>query len=369
MKTFHIRFYEDRKIFFAISLSIIAIGIIFNFIFGADLDINFKGGALVTYSYSGDVNSGDVENIVQDASGRNVSVQISKDMTSSDNAANLATISFSGTGTLSLDTQQAITAALNAKYPDAAFTVKETNSVDATMGASFFIKCLVAVIITFILLDLYIALRFRKIGGMAAGMFAIVALLHDVAMVYFTFIIFRISIDANFIAVVLTILGYSLNDTIVIYDRIRENRRLFGPKTGADVLVNTSINQTFTRSVYTALCVVMSIATVLVIGLIYNLSSVTTFALPMMIGVVSGAYSSICIAGPLYVMWEKHKQKVRATSLPQKAAAQPERFSADTHEELPEAEEKDLSARKSAAGTQNAAKKPTAKKKSKKRKR
>lgn len=140
---------------------------------------------------------------------------------------------------------------------------------------------------------------------MAAGTMAIIALLHDVAMVYFTFVIFQYPINDNFIAVVLTILGYSLNDTIIIYDRIRENRRLLGPKTPYSVLVNTSINQTFTRSLYTAGCTFTAIAIVFIVGQVYGLTSVVTFALPMMVGVVTGCYSSVCIAGPLYVMWGK----------------------------------------------------------------
>ena len=88
------------------------------------------------------------------------------------------------------------------------------------MGTKFFAKCLVAVALAAVLLVIYVALRFRKIGGMSAGVMAVIALVHDVLMVYFTFVIFRFPIDDNFIAVVLTILGYSLNDTIVIYDRV-----------------------------------------------------------------------------------------------------------------------------------------------------
>lgn len=311
MKAFHIGFYENRKIYFSISIGIMLIGLIFNVIFGTQLDIQFKGGAVLKYAYTGAVEASKVETAVQSAVKRDVSVLINSDVKSagSSDVKNNVTISFAGTDSLSLDNQKAVQKALDTAYPNAKFDLVTSNSVNPTMGQSFFAKCIVAVLIAFLLLDIYIAFRFRKIGGMAAGIFAIVALLHDVAMVYFTFIIFRIPLNDNFIAVVLTILGYSLNDTIVIYDRIRENRRLLGAKTEYGTLVDTSINQTLTRSLYTAGCTFVSIAIVFIVGTFYNLSSVTTFALPMMVGVVTGCYSSICIAGPLYVMWENHKLK------------------------------------------------------------
>lgn len=314
MKTFHIGFYENRKIFFSISIGIMVIGLIFNVIFGTQLDIQFKGGAMVKYSYSGEIDSSKVEQAAENAVKRDASVTVNKDVKSAsgDETLNNVTLTFSGNNSLSLADQKTLSSVMSSTYPNANFKLVTSNSVNPSMGQSFFAKCLVAVLIAFILLDIYIAFRFRKIGGMAAGMFAIVALLHDVAMVYFTFVIFRIPLNDNFIAVILTILGYSLNDTIVIYDRIRENRRLMGLKAGYGVLVNTSINQTLTRSLNTAGCTFAAITTVFVVGAFYNLSSVTTFALPMMVGIITGCYSSICIAGPLYVMWENHKVKLLA---------------------------------------------------------
>lgn len=325
MRTFQMKFYENRKIFFTISLGIMAIGLLFNFIFGVKLDINFRGGAMIKYSYSGEISAPTVTSVVEKTVNRSVSTAISQDIKSAAGGQTLnnATLSFVGTDSLTPDDQKAIQAALSKEYPSANFQIVESNSVNATMGQSFFLKCLVAVLITFLLLDFYIAVRFRKIGGTAAAVFAIVALLHDVLMVYFTFVLFRIPLDANFIAVVLTILGYSLNDTVVVYDRIRENRRLLGLKAGYGSLVNISINQTFSRSVYTAFTTFMAVAVVFVVASFYHLTSVTTFALPMMIGVVSGAYSSICIAGPLYVMWEQHKTKEKAAKLTSVGSSEP----------------------------------------------
>lgn len=316
MKTFSIRFFEHRKLYFGISIGIMLIGLIFNFINGTKLDINFKGGAVIKYSYTGTINQDEVASIVKQSTGKDASVLILGNVksTGSSETKNNASISFAGSEALSVDKQQALAKALTAKYPNAGFTVVESNSVNPTMGHQFLLKCLASVLLAFLLLVIYIALRFRKIGGAAAGVMAIIALLHDVAMVYFTFVIFQFPLDANFIAVVLTILGYSLNDTIIIYDRIRENRRLLGPKTPYSVLVNTSINQTFTRSLYTAGCTFAAIAIVFIVAQMFGLMTVVTFALPMMVGVVTGCYSSVCIAGPLYVMWESHKAAKKAAA-------------------------------------------------------
>lgn len=313
MKKFNIKFYQHRKIYFAISLGLFAIGLIFNLVFGTELDINFRGGALVEYSYTGEVEQEVVDQAVEDAIGRAVSVTLTDGIggTASQDQ-NTLTISLAGSDGISLDEQKAIAENLSKSYPDIEFSLMQSSSVPPTMGAKFFAKCLVAVALAAILLVIYVALRFRKIGGMSAGVMAVIALVHDVLMVYFTFIIFRFPIDDNFIAVVLTILGYSLNDTIVVYDRVRENRRILGPKVGYEELLDTSINQTLTRSINTSVCTFLAVAVVFIVGSIYGLSSVTTFALPMMIGIVTGCYSSVCLAGPMYVMWQNHKLKKAA---------------------------------------------------------
>ncbi|HIS79792.1 protein translocase subunit SecF [Anaeromassilibacillus sp. An200] len=310
MKKFNIKFYENRKIYFGITIALFAIGIIFNIIFGTTLDIQFKGGAMLDYTYTGEISTSDVESIVEEVTGQNVDIRVYSSMVDTNGAnTNGMSITFAGTDSITVDQQDAISSAILEKYPDSALTIEETSSVDRTVGTSFFAKCLIAVAIAFVLLVIYIAFRFRKIGGASAGIISIIALLHDVLLVYFTFVIFRMPINDNFIAVILTILGYSLNNTIIIYDRIRENRRALGPKAQTSELVNLSINQTLTRSIYTSLCTFVAIGCVYVVGMAYGLTSVTTFALPMMVGILVGCYSSVCITGPLYVMWRNYKDK------------------------------------------------------------
>lgn len=314
MKKYAIRFFENRKIYFSISLVLLGIGLICNFILGTNLDIQFRGGAVMEYTYSGEVDAEKVEALAQSAGSGNAEVRTYENTGGTGDKKNQLSISFSGNMSLSLEEQQKIQEALENEFPDAEFSLTESNSVNPTMGRQFFAKCLIAVAITFVLLVGYVALRFRKIGGASAGVMAILALLHDVAIIYFVFVVFQLPINDTFIAVVLTILGYSLNDTIVLYDRIRENRKLMGPKVSVAELVNASINQTLTRSIHTSVSTFIAIAAVYVVGLIYGLESVTLFALPMMIGVIVGCYSSVCLAGPMYVMWQNHKQKKRSAA-------------------------------------------------------
>ena len=279
---------------------------------GVNLDIQFRGGAIVKYSYTGAIDTDAVADVSEEVSGDSVDVRIYENVQNDGEAAvNHVSISFVGNQSISLENQKKIQESLSAKYPDAGFELVESSSVNPTMGQQFFAKCLIAVAVTFLLLIIYVALRFKKIGGASAGVMAIIALLHDVSIIYFVFVIFRLPINDSFIAVVLTILGYSLNNTIVVYDRVRENRKLMGPKASVEELVDASINQTLTRSINTSLCTFVAIAAVYVVGVIYGLESVSLFALPMMIGVAVGCYSSVCLAGPLYVMWQNHKSKKR----------------------------------------------------------
>ncbi len=311
MKQFNFDFIKNKKIFFSISLGIMLIGIIFNFIFGTQLDIQFTGGAIIKYSYTGDLDESQMEKLIQDKTTEVVEIQLNKNVVSAaDNTIkNNVSVEFGGNDALSVEQQTELSNALEEAFPENHFEQIESSSVNPSMGHTFFWKCMTAIAIASILMVLYVAFRFKKISGLSAGVMALVALIHDVIMVYFTFVIFRLPLDDNFIAVVLMILGYSLNDTIVIYDRIRENRKKLGPKTKVADLVNASINQTLSRTINTSISTVMAIGTVLVVALFFKLDSVVSFALPMMIGVISGCYSTISIAGPLWVMWQEHKEK------------------------------------------------------------
>ena len=177
------------------------------------------------------------------------------------------------------------------------------------MGKEFFGKCLVAMAFAAVLMVVYIAFRFNKIGGWSAGTMCVVALLHDMVWVFGAFLFARIPLNDNFIAAALTILGYSINNTIVVYDRIRENKRLLGGNTPLDELVNVSINQTLKRSVMTTITTMIALVCVCVVALVNGLDSILSFAYPMIIGMIAGLFSSICLAPELWVSWKERSAK------------------------------------------------------------
>ena len=305
-----LNFTGRSKIFFGISLAIILIGIICNVIFGTTLDIQFKGGSVIKYSFVGEIDEAALKDTIQKATPNNtVPFSLAKDKMNdtADAKAFIIDINFSGEQNISIEQQDALSTALETNFKANNFKYLESSTVDAAMGFNFLLKCLTAVVIASVLMVLYVTIRFKNIGGFSAGVMALVALFHDVAMIYFMYVIFRMPIDSNFIAVVLMILGYSLNDTIVIYDRVRENRKLAGPKADVADIFNKSATGVLKRTIWTSVTTLTAIGTVYVVATIFNLDSVQSFALPMMIGVVSGCYSSICIAGPLWVMWKKRK--------------------------------------------------------------
>lgn len=315
MKNKLVRFTKFSKVFFGISLGIILIGIICNFVFGTQLDIQFRGGSYIKYSYVGNVDTDKLKDVIQTNTKQEVTMSISSDILSNSKKGDAYTIrvEFAGTKAISTNEQKKLTQTVQKAFPDNNFKVLEASAIESSMGSKFLLKCLTAVAIASILMVLYVTIRFRKIGGLSAGVMALVALFHDVAMIYFMYIIFQMPIDSNFIAVVLMILGYSLNDTIVIYDRVREERRNFGAKEDIGYVFDYSATKVLRRTIFTSITTLMAIGTVLVVSMIFNISSVTSFALPMMIGVISGCYSSVCIAGPLWVMWQRHKKKAKAS--------------------------------------------------------
>ena len=309
-----IDFVGKKKVFFGLSLAIMLIGLICNFIFGTTLDIQFTGGATLTYSYTVDkdhpIDQEELRSFIQEHTKDKITASFSTDLMG--NTGENVSVQFSGNDSIKTDIQENLTKDLQKKYPDNNFKNLEANSVDASMGFMFLLKCLAAVALASVLMVLYVTIRFKKIGGLSAGVMALVALFHDIAMIYFLYVIFQMPIDSNFIAVVLMILGYSLNDTIVIYDRVREERKLMGRKTDVGTVFNVSATKTLKRTIMTSVTTLSAIMVVYIIAFIFNINSVKSFALPMMIGVISGCYSSICIAGPLWVMWQNKKAARKA---------------------------------------------------------
>ncbi|MGN0602021.1 MAG: protein translocase subunit SecF [Oscillospiraceae bacterium] len=309
-KTIHV--YEHRKIFYTISCVLIAIFAVLTFAIGTNVAIEFKGGTIITYTYEGDIDTKDVEKEVKSSIDESAIVTTGTNFSSDDKTVKLQFASKEG---ISEQKQNQLKEALEKEFADNKLELLESNDVAASNGIHFFFKCLVACVFAAIITIIYIGFRFKKIGGISAGCFAVVALLHDLIMVYGCFVVFRFDINANFMAVLLTILGYSINATIIIYDRIRENRRLYGRKLEMSDLVNKSITQTVGRSIHTNVTTVAAMIIVCIVCSIYGITSIISFAFPLIVGMLAGVYSSNCIAPTLWVMWQKHVEKKKALKL------------------------------------------------------
>lgn len=308
-KTPHINFIGNRKKFYTFSCALIAIVLVFCAVFGVKMDVEFKGGSMVTLSYEGDVDLPSLKSEIGSQLGQSdLTLQTGSDISGNQTL----TVTLPGSQTLTTEQLDDMLTAINEAHPENNFEQNEVSNVNATIGKEFLFKSLVALVAACVLILAYVAFRFRKIGGLKAGSTAIVALLHDMFVVFGVFVILRIPLNGNFIAAVLTILGYSINDTVVIYDRIRENSALYSKKQmGLAELVNLSVNQSFSRSLMTSITTCLALGVVCVVSVIYRLDSIYTFAFPLLFGMVSGVYSTICIATPLWVDWKSKKKAAK----------------------------------------------------------
>ena len=298
-----INFYKNRRNYYIISLLLIVVGIVGIFVRGVKLDITFSGGAKITYNYTGNtLDTAAVEKLVKETLGRDSTVQNASGYESNEQSM---VISLANSESLSTDAQDKLYDALNKKYPDSKIEQGSTTNVEPSIGRKFFRRGLIAICLAAIFITLYVTVRFSVVSGFTAALTALIALFHDIAIVFFVFVLFGFPINDGFIAVVLTILGYSVNDTLVIFDRIRENKKLSGNKLSVDALVNKSINQSLTRTINTSLMSSAALVLILIFGLIKGLDSIVSFSLPMLLGIISGCYSSSLLAPCLWCSFKK----------------------------------------------------------------
>jgi len=312
-----IKFYEKRKIYLIISGALFLIGLVFLITHGVTLDIQFKGGTILKYEYTGELNSNEVAGVIENTINTPVNSQVTEDMAT---GKNRIVLSFAADSAVTAEEQVVLDEALQANYPDNNLVLSESNTVEPFIGHRSLQDGIIALILAALMIVIYVRFRFKRISGLAAGVMALLALVHDCLMVFFTFIIFGIPLNDAFIAVMLTIIGYSINDTIVVYDRIRENSSRKDLKDPAD-LMNSSVTQTLARTISTAVTTFVCMVIVLIFAWLHGIDSIVIFAMPMAIGILSGAYSTVCIAGPLWVMWQKHKMNRSTPHKVKKATA------------------------------------------------
>ena len=300
-----VNFVGLRKRFLTFSACLMAAIVLCAVVLGVHLDTEFTGGAMITLSYENSFEMSVVQKAASEALGSNgLTLQTGENVATGEQTLK---ISMPGTETVTTDEVQTLLDSLNESCPDNSFAQLSLSNVSAAMGTKFLQKSLVAVVFALVLILAYIAYRFKKIGGLTGGMMAVLALLNDLMVVFGTFVLLRAPLDGNFIAAMLTILGYSINDTVVVYDRIRENRGLLGKKAGFQELVNHSINQSARRTIITTVTTVMALAVMCIVSKLYGLDSIFTFAFPLMMGMLSGVYTSLCVSTSAWVAWSERK--------------------------------------------------------------
>ena len=290
------------KIFAVIAIVFVAIGLVGLILlpFGVQLfnfDIDFVGGTTMQYELHVPVDAtvtSDIADIVKEVSG-----QPASSVTKAGDSGTQVVIK-----ALELDseTRDAIFDAVAEKYGLQAADNIKSDYVSASVGTDLRNKAIKATLIAAVLILLYITIRFEFRSGLAA----VIALLHDILVMLSMYIIFQIPFNMNFIAAALTIFGYSINATIVVFDRIRENKKnMLNSKLSFSEVVDKSIHQTLSRSINTTITTLI----VMVLLLILGVSSIRNFAAPICVGVICGCYSSVCISGPVWNMLYGKKGK------------------------------------------------------------
>lgn len=317
-----VNLYAKRYYFFILSALIILAGIVSYFVMGPKLDIQFEGGTVIELRANPGMFTDANTQELQTQMGEFVSKTLSKpasvqkssayDVNAGNESYDIIKINIGSADTLTNDEVDKIEDAvikefkLTAKDP-----VIREDSVEPFIGKEIMQNGIRAVAIAFLLIIIYVWLRFKVMSGLSAGVFAVVGVFHDLLIMISVYMIFQIPLNESFIAAILTVIGYSMNDTIIIYDRIRENSRLLR-KTPLPELVNSSIMQTLNRSINTVVTSLIAITTVYIFAKVNGIGSIQEFSFPLIIGIATGCYSSIFIASPLYVMWKESQKKTKA---------------------------------------------------------
>jgi len=287
----------NKKVYLTISIVLMLVSIVSLVLQGFNLDTDFAGGMAVTYSIKGDFEVKDVEAVVSEALGTKQKASSVQKSEGSD-----VIIKFGYDNALKTDEERAnfaaerisaITASLEAKYGEV--ELKNQDVVSPSTGNELARSAIWMSILAALAILVYITFRFEFFSGAVA----VLALVHDILILCGVYSVLQIAIDTNFIAALLTVLGYSINNTIVVFDRIRENTRHAKKQTYGEI-ANASINQTLGRSINTTITTLLTIVMVYILGV----ASIKAFTLPIIIGILIGTYSSIFGAGSVWAAWK-----------------------------------------------------------------
>lgn len=277
MPKLHIDVVNKRKLWYAISAVLLLVGVVSLLFRGLNLGIDFTGGNIMQLQFSQTVTSEELRSVVSSY------VEATPTIQASDNNVFLIR-------TEDMPEEQSNQLLTQVESELGSFEILRNERIGPVIGAELIANAWWALLLALALMLLYITVRFRFNFAVSA----IVPLMHDALMVLGIFSILQVEVDSTFVAAILTVLGYSINSTIVIFDRIRENRELH-PKQGFTDLINESINQTLGRSINTSVAVLLLVLCLFLFGG----DTTKAFSLALVIGVIAGAYSSVFIAGSI----------------------------------------------------------------------
>lgn len=283
---------QRRNIFFILSVLVIVCGLIYGLSTGLNYGLDFTGGTLLQISLGKTVPVEDIRKITDTFDTKASIIHAGEDKEE-------VIIK----STLDLDNQERneVFAKFKEEYGLEDDALIESQKFGAAIGSEIQKKAILSIVVATIGMLIYISFRFEVKFGLAA----IIALLHDTLVVLAVYAVFNIPLDSTFVAAILTIVGYSINDTIVIFDRIRENLKLMKKDKYEDI-VNTSIKQTLSRTINTSFTTLIAIVALYILGV----DAIKDFAFPLIVGVIVGTYSSIFIASPVwYLLKTKLKDK------------------------------------------------------------
>lgn len=285
-REFNFNIVEKIRLWLLISLAVMVLGGVFTIARGLNYGLDFTGGTMMQIDLGEVVETQEVREIL-------AAFELNEEIVSA--GSDKEEVILRTKVSLTNEERKAIFEALSQRYDLQEEDLIAAEQFGPSFGEETRNNAVLAILIAGAGMLLYITLRFEFVYGAAS----ILALLHDVLILFSIYAIFRIPVNSSFIAAVLTIVGYSINDTIVVFDRVRENVKLM-KKTTHVKIANESIRQTFVRTINT------SLTTVLVIGSLYVLgvASIKDFALPLMLGILVGTYSSIFIASPIWAFWK-----------------------------------------------------------------
>lgn len=288
-------FIGKQKIWFSVSGIVILVGLVFLFARGLNLGIDFTGGTILDRGFDHPVTAAEVQDTLASPGLADLNLDSSLVQISDNGLSALIR-----TKTLNDDEIKEVDTALAEKF--GAVDVRRTEMVGPTIGAELVRNAIWAVVLGWIGILIYVSIRFEYRFGVAA----IIALVHDILVIVGVFAIIGREVNSPFVAALLTVVGYSINDTIVIFDRIRENVRLRKRESWKEI-ANKSINETLRRTINT------NLTTLLVIVALYVFGGETLkdFILAMLLGAIAGTYSTVFIASPIWVAWKTHDDRKR----------------------------------------------------------